>query len=133
MRTKYARSSALLAVLSSVWSGAAVAAEYLAVNRDTQCCCLDAKRGILGDAVKGPHIATMCGRSRTAFLCLWACLLVANSVLGGKSSNNGMTDEQKDNTTVFTKILDSLLDGYDNRLRPGLGERVAEVKTDIRD
>lgn len=34
---------------------------------------------------------------------------------------NGMTDEQKDNTTVFTKILDSLLDGYDNRLRPGLG------------
>lgn len=32
-----------------------------------------------------------------------------------------MTDEQKDNTTVFTKILDSLLDGYDNRLRPGLG------------
>uniref|UniRef100_A0A3B4G6Y9 Gamma-aminobutyric acid receptor subunit alpha-1-like n=1 Tax=Pundamilia nyererei TaxID=303518 RepID=A0A3B4G6Y9_9CICH len=35
------------------------------------------------------------------------------------------------NTTVFTKILDSLLDGYDNRLRPGLGERVTEVKTDI--
>ncbi|TNN24773.1 Gamma-aminobutyric acid receptor subunit alpha-1 [Liparis tanakae] len=34
-----------------------------------------------------------------------------------------MTDEQKDNTTVFTKILDSLLDGYDNRLRPGLGGR----------
>ncbi|ROJ62440.1 Gamma-aminobutyric acid receptor subunit alpha-1 [Anabarilius grahami] len=30
-------------------------------------------------------------------------------------------DEQKDNTTVFTRILDSLLDGYDNRLRPGLG------------
>lgn len=37
------------------------------------------------------------------------------------SGQNGMTDEQKDNTTVFTKILDSLLDGYDNRLRPGLG------------
>uniref|UniRef100_A0A8C7WQH3 Gamma-aminobutyric acid type A receptor subunit alpha1 n=1 Tax=Oryzias sinensis TaxID=183150 RepID=A0A8C7WQH3_9TELE len=47
------------------------------------------------------------------------------------SGQNGMTDEQKDNTTVFTKILDSLLDGYDNRLRPGLGERVTEVKTDI--
>ncbi|TKS83070.1 Gamma-aminobutyric acid receptor subunit alpha-1 GABA(A) receptor subunit alpha-1 [Collichthys lucidus] len=74
----------------------------------------------------------MCGRSRTAFLCLGACLLVANSVLGGKSSGqNGISDEQKDNTTVFTKILDSLLDGYDNRLRPGLGERVTEVKTDI--
>ena len=37
------------------------------------------------------------------------------------AGQNGMTDEQKDNTTVFTKILDSLLDGYDNRLRPGLG------------
>lgn len=30
-----ARSSALLAVLSSVWSGAAVAAHYWAVNTDT--------------------------------------------------------------------------------------------------
>uniref|UniRef100_A0A8C4QZM7 Uncharacterized protein n=1 Tax=Eptatretus burgeri TaxID=7764 RepID=A0A8C4QZM7_EPTBU len=36
-----------------------------------------------------------------------------------------------DNSTVFTHILDGLLDGYDNRLRPGLGERVTEVKTDI--
>lgn len=45
-----------------------------------------------------------------------------NSYLcSGSSGQNGMTDEQKDNTTVFTKILDSLLDGYDNRLRPGLG------------
>uniref|UniRef100_A0A4W5LH74 Neurotransmitter-gated ion-channel ligand-binding domain-containing protein n=1 Tax=Hucho hucho TaxID=62062 RepID=A0A4W5LH74_9TELE len=35
------------------------------------------------------------------------------------SGQNGQTDEQKDNTTVFTRILDSLLDGYDNRLRPG--------------
>lgn len=26
-----------------------------------------------------------------------------------------------DNSTVFTRILDGLLDGYDNRLRPGLG------------
>ncbi|KAI5096274.1 gamma-aminobutyric acid receptor subunit alpha-1 precursor [Silurus meridionalis] len=46
-------------------------------------------------------------------------------------SNQNGSDEQKDNTTVFTRILDSLLDGYDNRLRPGLGERVTEVKTDI--
>ncbi|XP_072900212.1 gamma-aminobutyric acid receptor subunit alpha-5 [Hemitrygon akajei] len=36
-----------------------------------------------------------------------------------------------DNITIFTRILDSLLDGYDNRLRPGLGERITEVKTDI--
>ncbi|XP_041054591.1 gamma-aminobutyric acid receptor subunit alpha-5 [Carcharodon carcharias] len=36
-----------------------------------------------------------------------------------------------DNITIFTRILDGLLDGYDNRLRPGLGERITEVKTDI--
>ncbi|KAM4665084.1 gamma-aminobutyric acid receptor subunit alpha-3 isoform 2-T2 [Discoglossus pictus] len=35
------------------------------------------------------------------------------------------------NITVFTRILDRLLDGYDNRLRPGLGDLVTEVKTDI--
>uniref|UniRef100_A0A674BKL6 Gamma-aminobutyric acid type A receptor subunit alpha2a n=1 Tax=Salmo trutta TaxID=8032 RepID=A0A674BKL6_SALTR len=37
----------------------------------------------------------------------------------------------KNNITLFTRILDRLLDGYDNRLRPGLGDRVTEVKTDI--
>ncbi|XP_022061830.2 gamma-aminobutyric acid receptor subunit alpha-1 isoform X1 [Acanthochromis polyacanthus] len=79
--------------------------------------------------VKGPHTATMCGRSRAAFLCLWAALIVTNS--GKSSGQNGAPHEPTDNTTVFTKILDSLLDGYDNRLRPGLGERVTEVKTDI--
>ncbi|XP_074530578.1 gamma-aminobutyric acid receptor subunit alpha-4 [Halichoeres trimaculatus] len=31
----------------------------------------------------------------------------------------------------FTFILDRLLDGYDNRLRPGFGGPVTEVKTDI--
>ncbi|XP_075401096.1 gamma-aminobutyric acid receptor subunit alpha-4 isoform X3 [Tenrec ecaudatus] len=31
----------------------------------------------------------------------------------------------------FTRILDGLLDGYDNRLRPGFGGPVTEVKTDI--
>ncbi|XP_056151085.1 gamma-aminobutyric acid receptor subunit alpha-6a [Lampris incognitus] len=31
----------------------------------------------------------------------------------------------------ITRILDRLLDGYDNRLRPGSGEGVTEVKTDI--
>ncbi|XP_057716582.1 gamma-aminobutyric acid receptor subunit alpha-5-like [Corythoichthys intestinalis] len=36
-----------------------------------------------------------------------------------------------DNSTVFTRILDGLLDGYDYRLRPGLGENVTEIKTDI--
>uniref|UniRef100_A0A8B9ZPR8 Gamma-aminobutyric acid type A receptor subunit alpha3 n=1 Tax=Anas zonorhyncha TaxID=75864 RepID=A0A8B9ZPR8_9AVES len=40
-------------------------------------------------------------------------------------------DDSKDNITIFTRILDRLLDGYDNRLRPGLGDSVTEVKTDI--
>uniref|UniRef100_A0A673ZVZ7 Gamma-aminobutyric acid type A receptor subunit alpha6 n=1 Tax=Salmo trutta TaxID=8032 RepID=A0A673ZVZ7_SALTR len=31
----------------------------------------------------------------------------------------------------ITRILDRLLDGYDNRLRPGFGGPVTEVKTDI--
>ncbi|XP_009293960.1 gamma-aminobutyric acid receptor subunit alpha-1 isoform X1 [Danio rerio] len=71
----------------------------------------------------------MWGGRGAAWLWIWACLLVTNALAGKSSSQNA--DEQKDNTTVFTRILDSLLDGYDNRLRPGLGERVTEVKTDI--
>ncbi|XP_078201739.1 uncharacterized protein LOC144578665 [Callithrix jacchus] len=33
---------------------------------------------------------------------------------------NIQEDEAKNNITIFTRILDRLLDGYDNRLRPGL-------------
>ncbi|KAK3554914.1 hypothetical protein QTP86_000953 [Hemibagrus guttatus] len=42
-----------------------------------------------------------------------------------------LPDDSKDNITIFTRILDRLLDGYDNRLRPGLGESVTEVRTNI--
>ncbi|CDQ90296.1 unnamed protein product [Oncorhynchus mykiss] len=42
-----------------------------------------------------------------------------------------MPDDSRDNITIFTRILDRLLDGYDNRLRPGLGESVTEVRTNI--
>ncbi|XP_030066599.1 gamma-aminobutyric acid receptor subunit alpha-3 [Microcaecilia unicolor] len=41
-----------------------------------------------------------------------------------------IADDNK-NISLFTRILDNLLDGYDNRLRPGLGDTVTEVKTDI--
>lgn len=34
---------------------------------------------------------------------------------------SSVKDETNDNITIFTRILDGLLDGYDNRLRPGLG------------
>ncbi|KAK1804119.1 hypothetical protein P4O66_020161 [Electrophorus voltai] len=46
-------------------------------------------------------------------------------------SADSTTDAFKNNITLFTRILDRLLDGYDNRLRPGLGDRVTTVKTDI--
>ncbi|XP_041122795.1 gamma-aminobutyric acid receptor subunit alpha-6-like isoform X1 [Polyodon spathula] len=43
--------------------------------------------------------------------------------------------EQQSKVSVYseniTRILDRLLDGYDNRLRPGFGGPVTEVKTDI--
>ncbi|KAH0520222.1 Gamma-aminobutyric acid receptor subunit alpha-2, partial [Microtus ochrogaster] len=39
--------------------------------------------------------------------------------------------EAKNNITIFTRILDRLLDGYDNRLRPGLGDSITEVFTNI--
>ncbi|XP_038146590.1 gamma-aminobutyric acid receptor subunit alpha-2 [Cyprinodon tularosa] len=55
------------------------------------------------------------------FIALWHTRSRADS----KSSQNS-----KDIAT-FTRILDSLLDGYDNRLRPGLGDRVTEVKTNV--
>ncbi|XP_068195155.1 gamma-aminobutyric acid receptor subunit alpha-2 [Antennarius striatus] len=57
-------------------------------------------------------------------------VLVLLIVLCQSRSESNSTQNSKDITT-FTKILDSLLDGYDNRLRPGLGDRVTEVKTDI--
>ncbi|XP_043917335.1 gamma-aminobutyric acid receptor subunit alpha-2 isoform X1 [Protopterus annectens] len=42
-----------------------------------------------------------------------------------------LANNATENITIFTEILDRLLDGYDNRLRPGLGDRVTEVHTDI--
>uniref|UniRef100_A0A3B5LD26 Gamma-aminobutyric acid type A receptor subunit alpha6b n=1 Tax=Xiphophorus couchianus TaxID=32473 RepID=A0A3B5LD26_9TELE len=45
------------------------------------------------------------------------------------------TKTQHSETSIYldniTQILDRLLDGYDNRLRPGFGGPVTEVKTDI--
>ncbi|KAK1175575.1 gamma-aminobutyric acid receptor subunit alpha-2 [Acipenser oxyrinchus oxyrinchus] len=60
-------------------------------------------------------------------ICLWLGIFwQARSVVA-----NSQEEEAKNNITIFTRILDRLLDGYDNRLRPGLGDRVTEVKTDI--
>uniref|UniRef100_A0A4W3JGC3 Gamma-aminobutyric acid type A receptor subunit alpha5 n=1 Tax=Callorhinchus milii TaxID=7868 RepID=A0A4W3JGC3_CALMI len=51
--------------------------------------------------------------------------------LFSQSLSPSIKAHSNDDITVFTRILDGLLDGYDNRLRPGLGEKITEVKTDI--
>ncbi|XP_040037716.1 gamma-aminobutyric acid receptor subunit alpha-3 isoform X2 [Gasterosteus aculeatus] len=62
------------------------------------------------------------------FLLLLNFLAEAREVIGHREP---LPDDSKDNITIFTRILDRLLDGYDNRLRPGLGESVTEVGTNI--
>ncbi|XP_042594601.1 gamma-aminobutyric acid receptor subunit alpha-4-like isoform X1 [Cyprinus carpio] len=46
-------------------------------------------------------------------------------------SHKVVLGKQKINSENITRILDGLLEGYDNRLRPGSGVSVTEVKTDI--
>ncbi|CAB1453833.1 unnamed protein product [Pleuronectes platessa] len=60
---------------------------------------------------------------------LWVFVLLA-SITCRLSLSQDVTGTPKeaelnDNITIFTRILDGLLDGYDNRLRPGLGENKA--------
>ncbi|KAL6076277.1 hypothetical protein STEG23_020824, partial [Scotinomys teguina] len=63
---------------------------------------------------KVPAIALCSGVSLALlrFLCLATCL---NESPGQNSKDEKLCPEN------FTRILDSLLDGYDNRLRPGFG------------
>ncbi|XP_074530122.1 gamma-aminobutyric acid receptor subunit alpha-2 [Halichoeres trimaculatus] len=70
--------------------------------------------------------------SRESASPLLVCLL-AHTVLWKTRSviADATSDPVKTNITLFTRILDRLLDGYDNRLRPGLGDRITEVKTNI--
>ncbi|XP_055034652.1 gamma-aminobutyric acid receptor subunit alpha-4 isoform X1 [Misgurnus anguillicaudatus] len=56
------------------------------------------------------------------FLCVAACI---------KRISGQIKKDEKLYPANFTRILDRLLDGYDNRLRPGFGGPVTEVKTDI--
>ncbi|XP_062868304.1 gamma-aminobutyric acid receptor subunit alpha-3-like [Trichomycterus rosablanca] len=66
--------------------------------------------------------------------CAWIlAMLLDPSVQNGAVAGHRepLPDDSKDNITIFTRILDRLLDGYDNRLRPGLGESVTEVRTNI--
>ncbi|XP_030353657.1 gamma-aminobutyric acid receptor subunit alpha-3-like isoform X2 [Strigops habroptila] len=74
------------------------------------------------------------GMGSLSFVSLGVLVLVlalpADAGLSQKHVSD-VVDDSKDNITIFTRILDRLLDGYDNRLRPGLGDSVTEVKTDI--
>ncbi|XP_017689364.1 PREDICTED: gamma-aminobutyric acid receptor subunit alpha-6 isoform X2 [Lepidothrix coronata] len=59
-------------------------------------------------------------------LIAWACVAVSlGKALGDQGDGADLYSEN------ITRILDKLLDGYDNRLRPGFGGAVTEVKTDI--
>ncbi|XP_051275219.1 gamma-aminobutyric acid receptor subunit alpha-6a isoform X1 [Dicentrarchus labrax] len=62
---------------------------------------------------------------RMAVLTLALVSFICWISLGNVSGN------EKINSDNITRILDRLLDGYDNRLRPGSGGGVTEVKTDI--
>ncbi|XP_045543958.1 gamma-aminobutyric acid receptor subunit alpha-5 isoform X1 [Salmo salar] len=59
------------------------------------------------------------------------CRLSLSQTPAGTPTEPLKEAELNDNITIFTRILDRLLDGYDNRLRPGLGEKVTEIKTNI--
>ncbi|KAJ7418961.1 gamma-aminobutyric acid type A receptor alpha3 subunit [Willisornis vidua] len=52
---------------------------------------------------------------------IWVQELVKTMVRLSQKHVSDVVDDSKDNITIFTRILDRLLDGYDNRLRPGLG------------
>ncbi|XP_030348422.1 gamma-aminobutyric acid receptor subunit alpha-4 isoform X4 [Strigops habroptila] len=75
-------------------------------------------------SAKEPAIVMSSGLSIALlhYLCLATCLTGPP----GQSKK-----EEKLWPENFTSILNSLLDGYDNRLRPGFGGPVTEVKTDI--
>ncbi|KAK1175573.1 gamma-aminobutyric acid receptor subunit alpha-6-like [Acipenser oxyrinchus oxyrinchus] len=68
-------------------------------------------------AMSSRHISTL-----IYFLCVTACI---RKTLGHIKKDEKIYPEN------FTRILDRLLDGYDNRLRPGFGGPVTVVKTDI--
>ncbi|XP_074740213.1 gamma-aminobutyric acid receptor subunit alpha-6 isoform X2 [Strix uralensis] len=61
-----------------------------------------------------------------ALLIAWVCVAVSAARALGDQGDGA--DRYSEN---ITRTLDKLLDGYDNRLRPGFGGAVTEVKTDI--
>ncbi|XP_057706604.1 gamma-aminobutyric acid receptor subunit alpha-4 isoform X5 [Corythoichthys intestinalis] len=65
-------------------------------------------------------------------VCIFMSLVYFFSLATCLKSTTGQTrKDERIYPENFTRILDRLLDGYDNRLRPGFGGPVTEVKTDI--
>ncbi|XP_072368626.1 gamma-aminobutyric acid receptor subunit alpha-6-like isoform X4 [Scyliorhinus torazame] len=62
------------------------------------------------------------------FVCYTALWCIGETV---RNSSSNQDIEVRVHSENITRILDRLLDGYDNRLRPGFGGHVTEVKTDI--
>lgn len=60
----------------------------------------------------------------------FTCMLTSLHLSYRSVTADTTTDAFKNNITLFTRILDRLLDGYDNRLRPGLG---GEISLDMRE
>uniref|UniRef100_A0A452QW73 Neurotransmitter-gated ion-channel ligand-binding domain-containing protein n=1 Tax=Ursus americanus TaxID=9643 RepID=A0A452QW73_URSAM len=52
-------------------------------------------------------------------------------VIKAENTLGKLEDEGNFYSKNISRILDNLLEGYDNRLRPGFGGAVTEVKTDI--
>nr|XP_032811579.1 gamma-aminobutyric acid receptor subunit alpha-1-like isoform X3 [Petromyzon marinus] len=75
------------------------------------------------------HASHCQGALIAQILCLSLSCLQASCCPGQLSFPPAQGADQ-DDIAVFTQILDRLLDGYDNRLRPGLSG-ATEVKTDI--
>ncbi|XP_077466079.1 gamma-aminobutyric acid receptor subunit alpha-4 isoform X2 [Stigmatopora argus] len=66
------------------------------------------------------------------FVCIFMSLVYFFSLATCLKNTTGQTrKDERIYPENFTRILDRLLDGYDNRLRPGFGGPVTEVKTDI--
>ncbi|XP_061745800.1 gamma-aminobutyric acid receptor subunit alpha-5-like isoform X2 [Nerophis ophidion] len=70
-------------------------------------------------------------KTSMAWLLVPAVLLFGCRHGACQSSQEAQKEAAADDSTVYTRILDGLLDGYDNRLRPGLGENVTEIWTNI--
>ncbi|XP_048459424.1 gamma-aminobutyric acid receptor subunit alpha-6 [Rhincodon typus] len=62
------------------------------------------------------------------FVCYTALWCIGDTLINSSSNQDKEVRVHSEN---ITRILDRLLDGYDNRLRPGFGGPVTEVKTDI--